>query len=172
MFDLLVFSPVIVGTLMIAGILIELGLGKIGFFTKGLGLTFDREKNRYELSAGPIIAVFVIGASLVIGPLVIDYFLVSKRTFTVSGTVAIEDRADASGTQIISCYPLARVYPDGTFTSVRISKNELGGFPDLAFELKGYDMVSVNLMKYPLTKTGSHIELTEPVVLKRSNTGG
>lgn len=166
MFDLLVYSPVIVGALMIAGILLELGLGKVGFLTKGLGLVFDKEKNRYELSAGPITAVFVIGAALVIGPLLIDYFLVAKRTFTVSGQVIVEGRSDAIGTKIISCYPLTEVYPSGEFSSVKVSKNELGQFPDLAFVLDGYEIASVNLQRFPASKTGSQIVLQKPVLLK------
>ena len=109
MFDLLVFSPVIVGTLMIAGILIELGLGKIGFFTKGLGLTFDREKNRYELSAGPIIAVFVIGLDYDLerdallsalsegGPGKLVHPFYGERLVTISSPHVVHESTDAGG---------------------------------------------------------------------------
>ncbi len=165
MFDILVLSPVFVGAAMILILLLELGLGKVGFVSKGLGMSFNPVTKHYELSTGPVVGVIFIGAALVIAPLIIDYFLVSKKSFYVSGSVEIEGRENATGTRVISCYPLTMVERNGDFDDVRVFKDERGEFPRLAIELDGYHTEVVDLDEFAASKTGSRIELDDAVLL-------
>jgi hypothetical protein len=166
MWDLLVVVPMAVGALMIGVLLLELGLGKIGFLTKTLGIEYDQEQKRFELSTGPVFGVFIIGAALVLAPIVIDEFLVNKKTFLLSGTVGLEDGKSPVGISVISCYPLTDVLPDGSFYKVPVYKDEKGEFPLVAFEMQGYE-TKAREISAPETvdKLGSKLELKEKVVL-------
>ena len=159
--------PMAVGALMIGVLLLELGLGKIGFLTKTLGIQYDREQKRFELSTGPVFGIFVIGAALVVSPIVIDHFLVTKKTFFLSGSVRLEDGKSPRGVRVIGCFPLTDVLDDGRFMDVRLYKNETGKFPQVGFELPGYALKRLPMSYETCHKAGSHLTLKEEVVLRK-----
>lgn len=167
--DILLLAPVGIGAVMIALLFLELALGKIGFTGKGLGATYDPAAKRWTLSTGSVTGVFLIGAGLAIAPLVIDYFLVAKKAFFVSGQVKIEGEDDASGVKLISCYPLTPVDSEGYFVDAKVFKDSTGYFPKLAFEYSGYYTPPVNLNVVKANKMGSHIELFDAVELKKKD---
>jgi len=167
MWDLMLVAPMAVGALMIAVLLLELGLGKIGFLTKNLGIQYDQDKKRFELSTGPVFGIFVIGAALVIAPIVIDQFLVTKKTFFLSGKVQVEEGGSPRAVRVIACYPLTDVLEDGAFFDVRLFKDETGKFPQVAFELPGYLTKRLPITDDTVRKTGSNLMLREDILLSR-----
>lgn len=173
MWDFMLFVPMAVGALMIAVLLLELGLGKIGFLTKNLGIQYDQAKQRFELSTGPVFGIFVIGALLVIAPIVIDHLLVTKKTFFLSGDVRMEDGTSPRAVRVIACYPPTDVLDDGSFIDVRLYKDEAGRFPQVAFELPGYLTRRLPITGDTISKTGSDLSLKDEVVLiKKPANGG
>jgi hypothetical protein len=170
MWDFMLVVPMAVGALMIAILLLELGLGKIGFLTKNLGIQYDQAKQRFELSTGPVFGIFVIGAALVIAPLVIDHFLVTKKTFFLSGKVQIEDGSSPRAVRVIACYPLTDVLDDGAFFDVRLYKDETGKFPQVAFELPGFSTKRLPITDDTVRKVGSNLALKEDILLSKKPT--
>jgi len=164
--DPLLLVPMLVGAVMIGVLLLELGLGKIGFMTKGLGLQYDPNKKLFELSAGPVVGVIVVGAILVVAPIVIDTLLVSKKTYYLSGTVKAENRQSSRDIRIIACYPLTDPEEDGKFSEVKMFKNEVGKFPKVAFELAGYASKTVTINDENVNRLGSDLELKETITLR------
>lgn len=163
--DFMFMAPMAVGALMIAVLLLELGLGKIGFLTKNLGIQYDQTKQRFELSTGPVFGIFVIGALLVIAPVVIDHFLVTKKTFFLRGEVQVNDGDSPRAVRVVACYPLTDVLEDGSFMDVRLFKDETGKFPQVAFEMPGYQTKRLPITSETIRKTGSELALREEVVL-------
>lgn len=164
--DILLLVPMLVGAVMIGILLLELGLGKIGFLTKGLGLQYDPNKKLFEISTGPVVGVIVVGAILVIAPIIIDTLLVSKKTYYLSGTVKAENKKSARDIRIIACYPLTDPEDDGKFSEVKMFKNEVGKFPKVAFERKDYITKTITINDQNVSRHGSDLELKDTIVLK------
>ena len=135
--------------------------------TKGLGLQYDPDKKLFELSTGPVVGVIVVGAILVIAPILIDTLLVSKKTYYLNGTVKAENRESARDIRIIACYPLTDPEEDGKFSEVKMHKNEVGKFPKVAFELDGYTSRTVTINDQSVSRLGSDLALKETIVLRR-----
>lgn len=165
--DLLLIVPLAVGALMIAVLLLLLGIGRVGFLTKTLGIEYDKKKQRFALSTGPVFGILLIGMVLVIAPIVIDHFLVSKRTFFLKGKVRTADGASPRAVRVIACYPLTDVLDDGSFLDVRLYKDETGKFPQVAFELEDYALKRLPITDETTHSLGSHLRLKNDVVLSR-----